>query len=142
MKRFKFDLEEVLQLRKFREEECKLVLGQAIGVLNRIENEIKETAVKRHNAASQRFTDIGETAAWENYILRLDREAQKLAEKAVQAEIVVDEKRALYLEASRALKAVEELKGKKKKEHRKKTMDLQMAEIDDLTAARSFLNLE
>jgi flagellar FliJ protein len=136
MRRFKFNLEKVLQLRKFREEECKLALGQAISVLNKIENEIRETAVKRHNAALRRFSDVGEVAAWDYYILRLDREAQQLTEQAAQAEIVVEEKRALYLEASKDVKAIDKLKEKQKNEYRKEMFDLQMSEVDDITAAR------
>jgi flagellar FliJ protein len=140
MKRFRFGLEKVMQLRKFREEECKLALGQAVSILNKIENQIKETAVKRHNAALRRFADIGETNAWENYIIRLDQEAQKLTEKAAQAEIVVEEKRALYLEAQKELKVIEKLKEKKQKEYRKEMFDYEMNEIDNLTAARYAVN--
>ena len=136
MKKFSFRLQKVLQLRKFREEECKIELGQAISALNMIENEIKTTAVKRHNAASMRFADINEIGAWDIYILRLDQETERLMEKAAQAEIIVEEKRAQYLEASKDLKALEKLKEKRGKEHRKEAADLQMAEIDDVTAAR------
>jgi len=136
MKRFSFKLQKILRLRKFREEQCKIELEQALSVLNMIENEIKANAVKRHNAVAQRFTDINEIGTWDNYILRLDQETERLMEKAAQAQIVVEEKRAKYLEASKALKALEKLKEKRIKEYRKKTADLQMAEVDDLTAAR------
>jgi flagellar FliJ protein len=136
MKRFTFRLEKVLQLRKFKEDECKIALGQAISILNKIENDIKMTAVKRHNAAAERFNAPQDMASWDVYILRLEQETEKLARQAAQAELVVEEKRALYLEAQRDLKAIEKLKEKREKEHRKETMDSQMAEIDDLTAAR------
>ena len=142
MKRFKFRLEKELQFRKFKEEECKLALGQAVSILNKIENEIKETAVKRHSAALKRFDDIGETNAWENYIMRLDQEAQRLTEKAAQAEVVVEEKRALYLEAQKDLKIIEKLKEKRKKEYRKEMLDYEMNEIDDQNAARFIGNLQ
>ena len=136
MKKFSFSLQKVLQLRKFREEECRIALGQAIGILNRIENEIKENAVRHYHAASQRFEDPVNMTAWDNYIIRLGQEAEKLAEQAAQAELVVEEKRALYLEASMELKAIEKLKEKREKEYRKEMFNLEMAETDDLTAAR------
>jgi len=136
MKRFTFTLEKVLQLRKFKEQECKIELGLAVSNLNFIENQIREVAVKRNTAVTQRFSDINEIGAWNNYILWLDQEAQILTEKAAKAEIVVEEKRELYLEASKDLKALEKLKEKRQKEHRKEIMDYQMAEIDDLTSAR------
>ena len=136
MKKFSFNLQKVLQLRKFKEEECKIELGQAISNLNMIENEIKVTAVKRQNAASQRFTSAQEIFDWNNYILRLDQETERLMERAAQAEMIVEEKRALYLEAAKDLKALEKVKEKRQKEHRKEFADYQMAEVDDLTAAR------
>ena len=136
MKRFKFSLEKILQIRKFKEEECKIALGQAISVLNKIENEIKETAVKRHGAASVRFTEIGDITSWEHYIKRLDIEAQKLTEQAAQAEIVVEQKRELYLEAQKELKALEKLKEKQQKDYRKEMLNYEMIEIDNMTSAR------
>jgi flagellar protein FliJ len=136
MKRFNFRLQKILRLRKFREEQCKIELEQALGVLNMIENEIKATAIKRHNAVVQRFADINKAGIWDNYILRLDQETEQLMERAAQAQIVVEEKRAKYIEASRALKALEKIKEKKQKEYRKEAANLQMAETDDLTAAR------
>jgi len=136
MKRFSFRLEKVMQLRIFKEDECKLALGQAISILNKIENDIKMTAVKRHNATEQRFNAGQDMSSWDNYILRLEQEAEKLANQAAQAELVVEEKRALYIEAQKDLKAIEKLKEKRKKEYRKEIMDLQTIEIDDMTAAR------
>jgi len=136
MKRFTFGLQKVLQLRKYKEDECKIALGQAVSALNKIENEIRETAVKRSDAASKRFNEAGEIGAWDNYIVRLEQQAARLTEDAAQAELVVEEKRALYLEAQRELKAIEKLKEKREKEYRKEMFDTEMAEMDNLTAAR------
>ena len=136
MRRFKFPLEKILQIRKYKEEECKLALGQAISILTMIENKIKGTAVKRHQAAIQRFEEPLEMASWDFYILRLEQEAEKLVKQAAQAQIVVDEKRAIYLEALKELKAMEKLKEKQKKEYRKKMLNNEMAVVDEITAAR------
>jgi flagellar FliJ protein len=136
MKRFKFNLEKILQLREFREEECKIALGQAVSYLNKIENDIKETALKRHAAVSLRFSDVTEIASWESYIIRLDQQADRLTEQAAQAQMVVEEKRNLYLSAQRELKTIEKLKEKQKKEHRREMLNYEMNEVDDLTSSR------
>jgi len=136
MKKFSFNLQKIMQLRKFREEECKLALGQAISVLNEIENKIKETALRHHAASCARFADTGQIAVWDLYISRLEIEAQNLGEQAAQAELVVEEKRAEYLEASKDLKAIEKLKEKREEEYQKEVFDYEMSEIDDLTSAR------
>jgi len=136
MKKFKFSLEKVLQLRKYNEEECKMALGLAISILNQIENNIKETAVKHHNATTERFKDPAQMIMWDNYILRLELEKEKLLEQAAQAEIVVEEKRTIYMEAFKELKAIEKLKEKKAKEYRKEMNDKESAEVDELFASR------
>lgn len=136
MKRFKFGLEKVLELRQYREQEAKNELGQAIGILSAIENKIKENAVIRHQAARERFAGINGDAnsiqAWDTYICRLEQEAEKLTQEAAQAELVVEEKRNLYIEASRGLKVMENLKEKKEKEYRKAAFAAETKELDDL----------
>ena len=136
MRRFNFNLEKILQLRKFREEECKIVLGQAVSVLNMIENKIKETAMKHHNATEQRFNDPAEMVSWNIYVLRLEQEAENLSQQAAQAQLVVEEKRDLYLEALKDLKALEKLKEKQQNEYRKEMLKKEMNAVDELTAAR------
>lgn len=136
MKKFKSPLEKILQLRKFKEEECKLALGQAISVLNMIENEIIMTAQKRQKAACERFTNVNDIIFWENYIKRLDMEAETLAEKAAQAQLTVDEKRNLYLEAQKDLKTLEKLKEKQKNDYRKVILNNEILQVDDITSAR------
>jgi len=139
MKRFRFNLEKILQIRKYKEEECKLALGQAISALNKIENEIKITALMKHKAASERFKDTEEAQSWDIYILRLEQEAEKLSERAAQAELVVEEKRRIYLEALKEVQAIDKLKEKKQKEYRKEMLDSQMNEVDELTATRQMI---
>ena len=136
MKKFNFSLEKVLQLRKFSEEENKMALGLAISVLNEVENKIKETAFKHHHAASERFRDPTQMIMWNNYIIRLEQEKEALLEKAVQAEIIVEEKRSLYMEAFKELKAIEKLKEKKEKKYRKEMSEKESAEVDELFASR------
>jgi len=136
MKKFYFNLENILQLKKFNEEECKMALGLAISMLNEIENEIKETAVKRSHAVSERLKDPAAITVWSNYITRLEQETERLMEQAAQAEIVVEEKRAIYMEAFKEFKAMEKLKEKKEKEYKKEMNEQESAEVDELFAIR------
>jgi flagellar FliJ protein len=140
LKRFKFGLEKVLKLRQYHEHEARVELGRAIGVLAGIENEIKRNAAIRGDAIRERFTGInrGDDAAgslsmyaWDAYINRLEQEADRLMEDAARAEIVVDEKRNLYIEASRELKVMQNLKERREKEHRKEMFAAETKELDD-----------
>jgi flagellar FliJ protein len=142
VKRFKFSLEKVLKLRQYHEHEARVELGRAIGVLAGIENEIKRNAVIRGDAVRERFAGIAASSggdsggslsmhAWDAYINRLEQEAERLMEEAARAETVVDEKRNLYVEASRELKIMENLKERREKEHRKEKFAAETMEMDD-----------
>jgi flagellar FliJ protein len=143
VKRFRFNLEKVLELRQHREDEAKNELGRAISILTAIENNIKQNALVHSRAVQQRFTglaDIGmangiaaaSMLAWDSYILRLEQEAERLMREAAQAEMVVEEKRNLYLEASRELKVMEKLREKREVEYRKEFFAAETRELDDI----------
>jgi flagellar FliJ protein len=144
MKRFRFNLEKVLELRQYREQEAKNDLGRAISILNAIENDIKQNALTRSNAVQERFMGIesGDYAeglsmlAWDNYINRLEQEAQRLMEEAAKAELVVEEKRTAYLDASREVKVMEKLKEKRENEYRKEMFAAETRELDDMWRPR------
>ena len=140
MRKFKFNLEKILELKRFNEEECKMALGLAISMLNEIENKIKETAIRRHNAAAERFNDPSQMFMWNNYIERLEQEAEKFMEQAAQAQIVVEEKRSLYMEAFKELTVLEKLKEKKAKEYYKEMDKKESEQVDELFAARRMRN--
>ena len=137
MKKFQFGLEKVLQLKKFNEEECKMALGIAIGILNEIENNIKENAIKHHQASIEKLSNPSQMIIWNNYLVRLEHEAENLMEKAAQAEIVVEEKREIYAEALKELRAMEKLKEKKEKIYKKEMDAKESAQIDELFAAKA-----
>jgi len=157
MKRFNFALEKVLELRKYSEQEAKVELGRAIGVLTEIENNIKRNAAIHSQAVMERFSgmyaisddasgeggnsgDIVSGAlsmlSWDNYILRLEQEAERLEEEKARAQLVVEEKRDIYIEASRELKVMEKLREKRQKEYREEMFAAETRERDDTWRAR------
>jgi flagellar FliJ protein len=140
MKRFNFKLEKIMRLRKFREDKARMDLGRAIGALTAIENNIKMTAAARSDAARRRFAGVNEVQesgrfamlSWDNYINRLEQETEKLFQEAAKAELVVQEKRDIYIEASKKHKVMEKLKEKHEEEYRKECEYAQAREFDDL----------
>jgi len=151
MKRFRFSLEKILKLKQYHEQEAKNELGKAIGILSAIENQIKQNALLHNQAAQERFAGISASEnngnltsptgafsifAWDSYILRLEQEAERLMEEAARAELVVEEKRAIFLEASKELKVMENLKEKRHQEYRKEMFASEAKEIDDRYRAK------
>jgi len=136
LKKFNFNLQKALNLRKFKEDECKIALGQATGVLTSIENEINETALRRQDAEQKRFSGSEDISLWDNYIMRLDQNAEELEQDAQRARLVVEEKKAAFIEASRDVKALEKLKEKRAGEHRKRMFASETQEMDFNFSAR------
>ena len=83
---------------------------------------MKQNALLRNQSIQERFAGVNsvmDMLAWDSYIKRLEQEAEHLMQEATQAELLVEEKRNLYIEASRELKVMENLKEKRKQEYRK-----------------------
>ncbi|MDR1240003.1 MAG: flagellar export protein FliJ [Treponema sp.] len=140
MRAFHFSLEKILELKAYREQEAEIELGRAIGALSEIEGRIKTAVENRYRAAAERFAPGNsgrQMLKYENYISRLDQERDRLLEEAAQAELLVEEKRALYLEAARERKVLDKLKEKREKEYRKKMFAEETKTLDDISGGTS-----
>jgi flagellar FliJ protein len=136
MKRFRFSLEKILDLRKHRERETEIELGRAIGELTEIENKIKALAVDRTKAAKERFSPNHgaiEIQSYELYIMRLDQTKDRLLEEAAKADLKVEAARTVYLEASRDRKVFDKLKEKRGAEYRKEMFAEETKVLDDIS---------
>jgi flagellar FliJ protein len=143
LKRFRFSLEKVLELRKYLEQETRLELGRAVRDLQAVEDRLRETGAARQEAAAARFSSGNtlEIINYEHYINRLDREKEKLLKDAAAAELAVEEKRERYLAASRDRKVVDKLREKREAGHRKETAAEERAELDDIASDRRMRRL-
>ena len=138
MKAFTFNLEEVLDIRKYHEDEAKIELGRATGVLAELENRIFSVGQERVRAAAAQFSPGNNAAMIQQYmfyLLRLDNTKERLLKEAAMAELKVEEARDLFLEASRERKVLDSLKEKKQKEYHKEMLSAETRILDDLAAA-------
>ena len=136
MRRFNFKLEKVLRLRENREQETKLELGKAIGVLSALELRIKNIALEKIAASQNRFSSnisFFEMRSIDLYILRLDQTKEKLLKEAALAELEVEKARTIYLEASRDRKIISKLKERQEQEYRHNMNLEEIKAIDDIS---------
>jgi flagellar FliJ protein len=146
LKRFQFELEEVLEFRVYREKEAEIELGRAMGILAEIENRIKALAAERVQAAADRFSaknSAAEILAFDLYIRRLDVTRDRLLEEAAKAELKVAAAREAFLAASQDRKVLDKLKEQRQKEYRKLMFAEETKVLDDIsggTAARRQIN--
>jgi len=135
VKPFAFKLEKILELRKYREDEAKIELGRAIGVLAELESRIAALAGERARAAAAQFSPGNSAAQIQQYmfyLLRLDAAKEQLLNDAALAEMKVEEARTQFIDASRERKVLDKLKEKRQKEYRKEMFDEETKVLDDL----------
>lgn len=137
MKRFRFNLDKLLELRLYYEREAELALARAIGELQNIQDRLAKLAEERSEAASERFRpgrSVPQMQATDNYILRLDKTKEVLLEAAAKAELAVAEKRQAYIDASRDRKVLDKLKEKRLKEYTYQISLEEIKSIDDISS--------
>jgi flagellar FliJ protein len=145
MRPFKFNLEKVLDLRKFHEDEAKIELGRTIAVLTELENNILALGQERVRAAAAQFRQGNNAAIIQQYmlyIIRLDNTKEELLKEAAMAELKVEEAREAFIEASRERKVLDNLKEKREKEHRKEMLKEEAKSLDEITASSIGKNLK
>jgi len=138
MKAFRYNLEKVLDLRNYYEEEAKIELGRAIGVLSELESRLFAVGQELVRAAEAQFNPengLTETQQYMLYLMRLEYTKEQLLKEIALAELKVEEARKTFLEASRERKVLEKHKEKQKEEHKKKELAGQTKELDDISSA-------
>jgi flagellar FliJ protein len=137
MKRFRFNLDKLLELRQYYEREAELALARAMVELQSIQERLEKLAEERSEAAAERFRpgrSVAQIQATDLYILRLDKTKEVLLEAAAKAELVVAEKRQAYMEASRDRKVLDKLREKRLKEYKYQLSLEEIKTVDDISS--------
>lgn len=134
MKKFKFSLEKVLSLREFEENQAQIELAKAISVVTELNNKLKFIATERvkNNDARSNSTDLSYLMSIENYIEGLDYQKEILLEELAQAELILEEKRQIMIEAMKKRKALEKLKEKQLQEYKKEILKEEEKVLDEI----------
>ena len=135
MKPFSFGLQKILNLRKFHEDEAKIELGRAVGVLADLEGRIFNVGRDRARAAASQFSPENSAAMIQQYmfyLIRLDNAKEQLLKEAAMAELKVEEARNIFLEKSRDRKVLDKLKEKRQKEHHREMLAEETKALDDI----------
>jgi flagellar FliJ protein len=137
MKRFRFNLDKLLELRQYYEREAELALARAMVELQSIQERLEKLAEERSETADERFRpgrSVAQIQATDLYILRLDKTKEVLLEAAAKAELVVAEKRQAYIEASRDRKVLDKLREKRLKEYKYQLSLEEIKTVDDISS--------
>lgn len=146
MKQFRFNMEKVLELRRYEERRWEMKLGEVTGKCVSVNRRIKEHTETRNRVFSRRrmtaesaFSDF---QLAERYIMRLEKEKEKLSLELQEYEQEREEIKKRYLEASRKRKVIEKLKERKQEQYYHEQRKEEQKEIDDITASRRTGDIE
>ncbi len=138
MKKFRFTLEKVLNLREFEEKQAKEELGRVISISNKLNAELQQIAIDRVNTrnSSTSLLSISEFTAAEHYVTRLDNKKEQILVELAQNELLIEQKRKLFAQAMQNRKVITKLKEKQFKEWRMKNLHEEEATTDDIANSR------
>ena len=138
MKKFVFSMEKILDLREYEEKQAQIELGKAIADAEKIRQQLNFVAIEKAKMLSMDIsgTSINERLVHENYLVRLDRQKEILLEELAAAELIVEEKRAVFSEALKKRKVLSNLKEKQLQQYKKEKQLEEDNIVDDIVTSR------
>ena len=141
MKKFQFSLQKLLDIRTFREKEAETNLGRAVAAREAIVLRLAEIAqeeIKTRRSLGVSLKTPAELALHENYLERLRSDREKQEKALVEAELVIEKMRNIYITAHQERIIVTKLRERKEAEWKAEGWKQQDAVLDDIVNTREY----
>jgi len=136
MKNFVFNLEKLLEIRRYAERKKILELAEVTGRYMKIINSIEDLKKKKRDIMESRFIEQKSSTYSvmydESLISAIDRKVFDFEKKLIPINVERENKRLEYLEASKNKRVIEKLKEKKAYKHKKEELKRDSKTIDDI----------
>lgn len=138
MKKFVFELEQLLNLRKYEQDQAQIELGKAIQVEQQIQDGLdtlaqQYVATKKMTSGQSDFVALAKTQQFYNFI---KQQQEKLMRDMASAKIVTEEKRSLFNAAMQKHESLKKLKEKQYEAFRSEQKKLEAKALDDIVTAK------
>ena len=138
MKKFQFELEEILNIRKFEQQQAEIELGKALASENEIQSKLnalamQQVSVQKQMSGSTDFYDI--TNANQFYAF-VRNQSECLLNELAKAKLISDEKRRILKEAMQKVDSLEKLKEQQLEEYKAALIHEEDNELDDIVTSR------
>lgn len=143
MKKFKFRMQTILEIKAKKLEEEQLKLASLLNTLNS-----QEEILEQMNSQAQRISnelnsllsseniEVDKICNYKSFLKNVSFDIQTQKELIRKTQINIDEQKIALGEAYKELKILENLKEKQQKEHYRHFEELEVKEIDDITISR------
>jgi len=139
MKNFVFNLEKLLEIRRYAERKKILELAEVTGRYMNIINSIEDLKKKKKDIMESRFRGHGSSTYSvmydESLISAIDRKVFNFEKKLIPINVERENRRLEYLEAMKNKKVIENIKDKQAQEHKKKELLREEKAIDDIVSS-------
>jgi len=145
MRKFRFNLDKVLELRAYHERQAEIKLGEATGKCNALNRRIEEKNLEKREAFSNRRpdgNDLGSFFYIEFYTQRMDRKIDQLKDELKLAEEERRRAQQIFLEASKKRKILESLRDRMRQNYYKEQKKLEQKVLDEISSAMYIRTLE
>lgn len=138
MKKFKFELEDILKFRKFEQHQAEVELGKALAEEQEIQAKLDNLTQQKFSASeyvrgSKDFTDITTVLRFNEFIRT---QTEFLMNKMAEAKLITEQKRNILKEIIKKTDALERLKEHQLEEY-KNLVNLEEENIvDDIVTSR------
>jgi len=139
MRRFRFNLEKLLEVRAFHEKKAELVLAEKAGKCALLQLRLEEIASSRKRTGKEMFLagrSLPDYRAAELYLVRLDRDRERTLRELAAAELEREEARADYVEKRRDREALGKLKERRQAEYYRLAEREETKTLDDMARRR------
>ncbi len=138
MKKFVFELEKLLNLRKYEQDQAQIELGKAVQAEAKIQEGLDDlakqyVATKKMSAGQSDFGDMARTQQFYSFI-KIQQE--KLMSDMAQAKIVTEEKRAAFNAAMQKHESIKKLKERQYEAFRSEQKKLEAKALDDIVTSK------
>ena len=138
MKKFVFELEQLLNLRKYEQDQAQIELGKAVQVEQQIQDGLdtlaqQYVATKKMTSGQSDFVALAKTQQFYNFI---KQQQEKLMRDMASAKIVTEEKRALFNAAMQKHESLKKLKEKQYEAFSSDQKKLEAKALDDIVTAK------
>ena len=138
MKKFRFDLQDILEVKEFERDAAQAELAKALAVETEIQNNLKTIA----SQYTQTKTDMKgclnpqEYFSSINYYKLLDYQKEELLKELAKANIVTEEKRKILTGKMQKVQALEKLREEEMKKYNKSLNLEEKNEADEINSIR------
>lgn len=140
MKKFKFELEQVLEIREFERQQAEGELAKCIAVENEI-NENLAIIANQYDAlkkSTKGSLDFSEMMGQSQYANLLDYQKEQLLLQLAQAKLETEEKRKVLTECMKKTSALEKMKELQYEDYKIELNQKENRRIEELSSIKSF----